>query len=92
VSAAVWLEGIQTVLFVIAVAGAGAAIVLSRRERSQPVRESRPISRGVLRGWAVFVVLNTLAGVSHPLLACRLFVRAYLMRLTFLRLRGRGKS
>ena len=86
------LESIQAVLFVIAVAGAGTAIVLSRRERNQPPRESRPISAGVRRGWAVFVVLNTLAGISHPLLACRLFVRAYLMRLAFLRLRGRGKS
>ena len=77
--------GIEIALFVIAVASVGSGFVLSRRMRNQPASAPKPISRSVLGGWMLFVILNVAGGLTHPLIACKLFLRAYVIRAAFLR-------
>ena len=73
---------VQLALFVMAVAAVGTAFFLARRYRTLAagqVRRNAP-SSAVQGGWALFILLAAIAGVAEPLLACRMYLRAYLIR------------
>jgi hypothetical protein len=83
---------VQLALFVVSIAGVGLALALARRNRklaSGEVKSAGP--SGVIQGgWALFVLLAGIAGVAEPILACRMFLRAYLIRAWCLRGLRRG--
>lgn len=61
--------------------------MLARRHRKMAtadIKRTAP-SSAVQGGWALFVLLAGVAGVAEPVLACRMFLRAYLVRAWCLR-------
>jgi hypothetical protein len=95
-----FLGGIQMVLFGVAVACVVTAVVTARRNRRTSPEHStswvswwrgqpRPVHPVLGLGWALFVFLNVISGLAiEPLLACGLFMRAWVLRAVCLR-RGR---
>jgi hypothetical protein len=80
-------SAVQLVLFITAVAAVGFAFMLARRYRKMAtadIKRAAP-SSAVQGGWALFVLLAGVAGVAEPVLACRMFLRAYLVRAWCLR-------
>jgi hypothetical protein len=99
------LGGIQVFLFCTAVACVLAAFVMARRRRRQSEAAEaahlggfwlgRPASvkPAIGIGWALFILLNTIGGIAiQPLIACGLFMRAYVLRAVCLRRRSRPSS
>lgn len=87
---------VRVLLFLVAIAGVGSALVLARRYRKQQAgarieKQGETVS-AVHGGWAVFILLAAMAGIAEPFLACRLFLRAYLIRAWCLRGSFRPKA
>jgi hypothetical protein len=86
------LGGTQILLFSIAV-GCVVTAFLTARARRVTDSVAQPWWRGqrgrvkpsVGVGWALFILLNLTYGAIQPLLACGIFMRAYLLRAVCLR-------
>jgi hypothetical protein len=92
------LHFVEILLFGLAVLSVCAAAGFARHYRKAmvPAPAARrwwlgsraPVAPGVRAGWTSFVFLNLVFGLTQPLIACGLFIRAYVLRAMFLR-RGR---
>ena len=81
---------LQVILFLVAVGGVGTASVLAHRRPAGNRPVAGRVTSAVRNGWLLFILLATIAGIAEPLMACRLLVRAYLLRARILYNARRG--